>query len=566
MSDSAPKSVSQLAGKYIDGTLSKEEADYLHFLMETDPQIERHLVGSVLSHLVLLENFDGPNQKETFISSKIKTKEISVWEETHQEENLPFLNNQDPRTNVPLRVQNPIEKNTDGSFYWTGDQEDRSNVRPERNRRSRRRKFFLLASGILLIVLLLFGWIFWNHQQSGEIPYCPIARVVETVDPVWREGQMSYKNGQGVERSNISLKSGLVRLKFENGVELILEGPLEFAIKDSAQTFCSEGRVSALVPSSAAGFEVSTPYASVIDRGTAFFLEVDQKKARVDVIKGKVDFVPPNKSPVPLNKGKAYTIDHLHAASEQIAQPERYMDTNKFRTILNQSETRMLESIKLKQASILRDSSLMLHWDLREGIGKIESGQIRGCRESQGRFQQTRSIAFNRRTDRLFWEQQGSCSSLTLMTSVRIDHFQNQTNVLFCSGGFAAGEGNLLWQILKDGRLQLQITHQNPKGDLSGKISREEFYSPAVYNRSTLGTWITLAVVLDSEKKTVSMYADGQEIAKKDWTNAVPLKFKGGTIGNYESNDVQRNARNLNGAMEEFLIFRRPLSSKEIFR
>ncbi|WP_437223692.1 FecR domain-containing protein [Planctomicrobium sp. SH661] len=88
------------------------------------------------------------------------------------------------------------------------------------------------------------------------------------------------------------LQSGLVRLKFPSGAETIVEAPAIFRVASKDQLILNSGACSVHAPPGAEGFEVITPVTKVIDRGTRFFVRVQENnETEVHVIEGAADLL-----------------------------------------------------------------------------------------------------------------------------------------------------------------------------------------------------------------------------------------------------------------------------------
>jgi hypothetical protein len=80
-------------------------------------------------------------------------------------------------------------------------------------------------------------------------------------------------------------------IEFARGARVTLESPADLEILSNNSGFLHEGKLTAVVPDSATGFEVLTPDASVIDHGTEFALRVDSTGvSETHVFQGEVEF------------------------------------------------------------------------------------------------------------------------------------------------------------------------------------------------------------------------------------------------------------------------------------
>ncbi len=92
------------------------------------------------------------------------------------------------------------------------------------------------------------------------------------------------------------LTSGSVQLQFQNGAQVIVQGPAVFEVAQGNRLEVTVGRCSVYCPPGAEGFVVDTPNAHVVDRGTRFFVNVVESSAtEVHVVDGIADVYAPTK-------------------------------------------------------------------------------------------------------------------------------------------------------------------------------------------------------------------------------------------------------------------------------
>ena len=77
------------------------------------------------------------------------------------------------------------------------------------------------------------------------------------------------------EGDRIELESGIVKLTYNCGAELLLEGPCRFVVVDAMQGKLCRGKLTADVPPRAFGFGVVCPNTDIIDLGTSFGIAVE---------------------------------------------------------------------------------------------------------------------------------------------------------------------------------------------------------------------------------------------------------------------------------------------------
>ncbi|MEM7011678.1 MAG: FecR domain-containing protein [Verrucomicrobiota bacterium] len=131
-------------------------------------------------------------------------------------------------------------------------------------------------------VMLLVGIQFWPSDDTDS--FVTIARVDDA----------ALKVGERRGEGTIQLDSGMVRLLFDSGVEVTLQGPAEFELVEPDLMILSSGLLTANVPPGAEGFRVDTPTAQVTDLGTAFGIHLDEDGAsHVSFFDGEVEVEEP---------------------------------------------------------------------------------------------------------------------------------------------------------------------------------------------------------------------------------------------------------------------------------
>lgn len=143
----------------------------------------------------------------------------------------------------------------------------------------------LSAAAVLFVVLFL---------HFAPDPRVAVATVTDSLDAVFAESK-SYPVGSRLRShaDSIWLKSGVVKIAFDYGAQVVIEGPAEFRLKSAEDMTLLSGRVYAHVPDRSKGFTVETPTSRVIDLGTEFGVSVHSDGAcDVHMIKGKASLIP----------------------------------------------------------------------------------------------------------------------------------------------------------------------------------------------------------------------------------------------------------------------------------
>jgi len=128
---------------------------------------------------------------------------------------------------------------------------------------------------------------------SAAIVFTWRLRAVAIVDRLestqWGEGERVVHIGEKLRRGRMSLSKGFVSLRFDRGAELLVEGPAEFELVSESLVRLRSGRAFAHVPETAIGFTVEGPTGRVVDKGTAFAVQVGDAGMEVHVLEGLVE-------------------------------------------------------------------------------------------------------------------------------------------------------------------------------------------------------------------------------------------------------------------------------------
>lgn len=156
--------------------------------------------------------------------------------------------------------------------------------------RPRFRTWQPVAVAVGLAACLMIAVLLSRSEEAGNVPV-PFATIAQGTDAVWRTDLVSV--GDRIGAQTLELSRGVVRLEFDSGVEVTLEGPADFTLVDASKTVLKSGILTATVPKGAEGFTVDTPSAQVIDLGTSFGIDIDADGgSNVIVFDGEVEVAP----------------------------------------------------------------------------------------------------------------------------------------------------------------------------------------------------------------------------------------------------------------------------------
>jgi hypothetical protein len=149
-----------------------------------------------------------------------------------------------------------------------------------------------IAAGIALVIGLIWRSAMPTLRRNAWMSGPTVGSVERSAG-----GELSVENlshrlaaGDALRIGGYLLKGGLINLRFENGVEVIVEAPARFRVESATRMVLHTGRLSANVPPAGKGFTVQTPTADVIDHGTEFGVEVSEGfGSEIHVFEGEVE-------------------------------------------------------------------------------------------------------------------------------------------------------------------------------------------------------------------------------------------------------------------------------------
>jgi ferric-dicitrate binding protein FerR (iron transport regulator) len=116
------------------------------------------------------------------------------------------------------------------------------------------------------------------------------ATLVEARDVAWGSGQSPMAPGARIGAGDIRCRSGTLKLAFDCGATVTLEGPADLRVLSGRRLRALRGRITARVDAGAKGFAIETPSTLVVDQGTEFGVDVEASgQTEVVVFEGLVD-------------------------------------------------------------------------------------------------------------------------------------------------------------------------------------------------------------------------------------------------------------------------------------
>jgi hypothetical protein len=433
--------------------------------------------------------------------------------------------------------------------------------------RRRRAPWAIAAAALAGIAALILVSMRTRREEEGP-SFEGCAVLAHAVDPKW-EGKTPVA-GSVLPKGRFTLTSGWAQIEFFSGARVVLEGPAEFELLSRNEAACRYGRLRAFVPPQAEGFAIRTDAMRLVDRGTEFGLRLDRGgDTEIHVFQGKVELHKGTTAPKDMTVGEAVRIDSAGASKSIPADSRAFVTPSE----LAQRSTLEAKGRYLKW----RDASARLRGDPRVALyysfedqetwaPELRShrasrspldGGIVGCRWTEGRWPEKKALEFKGPGDRVRFRDAGSYESITLAAWVRVDGLDRAFSGLMLTDGWTTG--SVHWQITQKGTLRLGI---------HGERVAFDYDTPVLFEAAQLGRWTHLCTVYDRDARAVTHYVDGRVVRSLPLKFDTALKLGSAELGNWgvpiAGSTATYAVRNLNGRMDEFVLFGKALVEDEV--
>jgi hypothetical protein len=181
----------------------------------------------------------------------------------------------------------------------------------------------LAAVALIGVGLAITSW--RSSRRGGD----GVATLLEARNVVWGAAESPIAVNARLSPQAIRCESGVLKLGFDSGAVVTLEGPADLQILSGSRLRTTRGRITARVGGEARGFAVETPSTLIVDKGTEFGVEVDASGRTVVVVfQGLVDLSCPESAASPaevkrLTQGEALRVDRGGVQTRIIAVERR---------------------------------------------------------------------------------------------------------------------------------------------------------------------------------------------------------------------------------------------------
>ncbi|MEM1085986.1 MAG: LamG-like jellyroll fold domain-containing protein [Verrucomicrobiota bacterium] len=457
-----------------------------------------------------------------------------------------------------------------------------------------------LVGGLLLAAaaaIALWIWSPWTGPVEQAIPE-DVAVVVDPTEMdsqgiavisqfsqvVWGEGttlpEERLMHGEPVGDGVIDLVEGLVQIDFYSGATVVIEGPALFHLKNPQLSHLEHGSLWAHVPPAARGFRVDSRVFEVIDHGTEFGIKVTPDgDGEVHVMDGEVE-VRKTDGPVGsehrLKTGEGIHYDKVGSTKRIQTRPTEFPAAGK----LSQDARKRFREWSEYQRRLVQDPDVVVAYTFPRSASwqrelknqasaapAMSEGAIVGCKWTKGRWPGKGALAFDNSSHRVRLNLPGTFRDLTLACWVRIDRIDSKVVSLLHPD--TRQERHVHWTLVNAGEQSWQLNFADSGPNESGQKDRRYYFSEKNVRLLTEpGEWVHLAVVYDSEARELRHYVNGEEIKVAPIEEPRELAIGFSDIGNWPYEEwakgTEWEVRNLNGAIDEFLIVQDAWDSAKI--
>jgi hypothetical protein len=401
------------------------------------------------------------------------------------------------------------------------------------------------------------------------------AVLARTVNAEWADNATAVQAGDTLNTGALALRSGLAQIDFFSGASLIVEGPAELDLVSPWEAVCHQGKARVRVPPSAHGFRFAAPGLKLVDLGTEFAINVDprQREPEVHVFNGEVVAHPDGVAEVHLRQGQS-----LRGATMAALDPHTFLSHGQLNQLAAEQDA--LRDAAWWQWSLQarQDPRLLVYYPMRHTPewerlvanvandgDKSRNGGAVGAVWTQGRWTGKDALEFKRPGSRVRLQLDGTYAAITLACWARVDGIDRKYSALMLTDGYDPGAPH--WQIYEDGSLMFSISYLDPA---NATVKRNQiYYSPPIFTAANSGRWQHLAVTYDNQSGQAIQYVNGREVSREVspfHQPGRPISFGPCELGNWglPTPGHRFPIRNLNGSLDEFMIYRAALGAEEI--
>ena len=254
--------ISELTLRSLSGSLDESGLRHLEELLENHPIAVEYYQELVLTY-VGLKSAEGISSLQEINSGLL---DADFWQAMRQEEETAPV--------IEIPEEKPQRELIQKVVY------------PPREKRemTKFQKITFAACAAMLLFLVYL-------RYAPPMPYSmEVATLVDQMDVQWGVSGVRFEDGRRLSANDhtFDLKKGFLSIAYDQGVEVVVEGPAMFTIERSG-VFLDYGRIYSRVSETGTGFTVNTPTARFVDMGTEFGVQANiDGSCELHVTRGRV--------------------------------------------------------------------------------------------------------------------------------------------------------------------------------------------------------------------------------------------------------------------------------------
>lgn len=399
-------------------------------------------------------------------------------------------------------------------------------------------------------------------------------------------GDTQYEEGDSLQPGQFKLLSGAVQIDFFSGATMLIAEAAEVNLISSWEAECAHGKVTMRVPPPAIGFRLNMPEMKVVDLGTEFAVQVDGGESSLHVFEGEVEAHVPGSQMQVIREGNSLKKARNRGVVAGVSTPTDFPSVEDFERRKEEYHQQKTKQWRMAMNKVSSDERIIGCYQFRRWPDKkwdrlvnnfvipkrpYSHGSAVGARWVEGRWPGKQALEFKSPGDRVRINlKKDKYEGLTLAAWIRVDGLDRKYNALLMSDRYEDGQPH--WQIDQSGRLMFSVSYDraSPPGGKTENGNRQSqvFYSPTLFGSSDR-RWHHVAVTFDARTGEAVQYFDGKEVSREGSDHhreGRKVTFGACEIGNWglPPEGVPFPIRNLNGRVDEFLIYQEPLSGDEI--
>lgn len=173
-----------------------------------------------------------------------------------------------------------------------------STVPPRSPERRRSRSWWSHAAvAVLAVLATLFVTRLFDRpdQEEGRLEVAHAARPIRYIATLthasggdWDANDPSWHVGSRLAPKSIRFAQGVAQVRFDSGVELVLEGPVEIRLTSTNSATLLYGKAVFRADQTTTPFDLTTPDSLILDFGTEYAILVGEESEEIHVFEGEI--------------------------------------------------------------------------------------------------------------------------------------------------------------------------------------------------------------------------------------------------------------------------------------